>query len=102
MLTVFALLVLLHSFFWQDGYMVSSGDPTRVYLDSAVRHVMLRQGVLGIKVGNGVEQADAVRVWLPSWWWWAVVEGVLTCLSLVVRNVQLTRRQDNLHLHATV
>lgn len=34
----------------QDGYMVSAGDPTRVYLDSAVRHVMLRQGVLGIKV----------------------------------------------------
>lgn len=30
--------------------MVSAGDPTRVYLDSAVRHVMLRQGVLGIKV----------------------------------------------------
>eukprot|EP00882_Tetradesmus_deserticola_P000123 GHRQ01000137.1.p1 GENE.GHRQ01000137.1~~GHRQ01000137.1.p1 ORF type:complete len:273 (+),score=77.91 GHRQ01000137.1:116-820(+) len=35
---------------FKDGYMVSSGDPTRVYLDSAVRHVMLRQGVLGIKV----------------------------------------------------
>ena len=35
---------------FKDGYMVSSGDPTRVYLDSAVRHVLLRQGVLGIKV----------------------------------------------------
>jgi len=35
---------------FKDGYMVSSGDPTRVYIDSAVRHVMLRQGVLGIKV----------------------------------------------------
>jgi hypothetical protein len=42
--------VLLLLFYLQDGYMVSSGDPTRVYLDSAVRHVMLRQGVLGIKV----------------------------------------------------
>eukprot|EP00879_Flechtneria_rotunda_P032133 GHRR01035290.1.p1 GENE.GHRR01035290.1~~GHRR01035290.1.p1 ORF type:complete len:189 (-),score=69.09 GHRR01035290.1:205-771(-) len=35
---------------FKDGYMVSSGDPTRVYLDTAVRHVLLRQGVLGIKV----------------------------------------------------
>jgi hypothetical protein len=36
---------------FKDGYMVSSGDPVRVYLDSSVRHVLLRQGVLGIKVG---------------------------------------------------
>ncbi|KIZ01886.1 40S ribosomal protein S3-1 [Monoraphidium neglectum] len=35
---------------FKDGYMVSSGDPVRVYLDSSVRHVLLRQGVLGIKV----------------------------------------------------
>lgn len=35
---------------FKDGYMVSSGDPTRVYLDTSVRHVLLRQGVLGIKV----------------------------------------------------
>ncbi|CAD7702363.1 unnamed protein product [Ostreobium quekettii] len=35
---------------FKDGYMVSAGDPTREYVDSAVRHVLLRQGVLGIKV----------------------------------------------------
>ncbi len=35
---------------FKDGYMISSGQPTRDYLDTAVRHVMLRQGVLGIKV----------------------------------------------------
>jgi small subunit ribosomal protein S3e len=35
---------------FKDGYMVSSGNPTRVYIDSAIRHVLLRQGVLGIKV----------------------------------------------------
>lgn len=29
---------------------MSSGEPTRTYIDSAVRHVLLRQGVLGIKV----------------------------------------------------
>uniref|UniRef100_A0A061RDH6 40S ribosomal protein S3 n=2 Tax=Tetraselmis sp. GSL018 TaxID=582737 RepID=A0A061RDH6_9CHLO len=35
---------------FKDGYMVSSGNPVNDYIDSAVRHVMLRQGVLGIKV----------------------------------------------------
>jgi ribosomal protein uS3 len=35
---------------FKDGYMVSSGDSARTYIDSAVRHVLLRQGVLGIKV----------------------------------------------------
>ena len=37
---------------FKDGFMVSSGEPVRQYIDSAVRHVMLRQGVLGIKVCN--------------------------------------------------
>ena len=31
-------------------YMISSGFPATEYIDSAVRHVLLRQGVLGIKV----------------------------------------------------
>ncbi|XP_073110029.1 small ribosomal subunit protein uS3x-like [Elaeis guineensis] len=31
-------------------YMISSGQPVNEYIDSAVRHVLLRQGVLGIKV----------------------------------------------------
>merc|ERR1712005_26699 len=35
---------------FKDGYMVSSGQPVTEYIDSAVRHVMLRQGVLGLKV----------------------------------------------------
>eukprot|EP00999_Lentomonas_sp_LEN2_P000203 NODE_1198_length_958_cov_106.212996_g1153_i0.p1 GENE.NODE_1198_length_958_cov_106.212996_g1153_i0~~NODE_1198_length_958_cov_106.212996_g1153_i0.p1 ORF type:complete len:298 (+),score=77.59 NODE_1198_length_958_cov_106.212996_g1153_i0:105-896(+) len=33
-----------------DGFMIHSGNPTRDYVDTAVTHVMLRQGVLGIKV----------------------------------------------------
>merc|ERR1712137_253780 len=33
-----------------DGLMIHSGEPTNVYVDSAVRHVLLRQGVLGIRV----------------------------------------------------
>ncbi|KAJ4754339.1 40S ribosomal protein S3 [Rhynchospora pubera] len=35
---------------FKDGYMISSGQPVNEYIDSAVRHVLLRQGVLGIKV----------------------------------------------------
>jgi len=33
-----------------DGFMIHSGQPARDFIDSAVRHVMLRQGVLGLKV----------------------------------------------------
>ncbi|KAJ3091484.1 40S ribosomal protein S3 [Quaeritorhiza haematococci] len=33
-----------------DGFMIHSGQPTRDFIDTAIRHVLLRQGVLGIKV----------------------------------------------------
>lgn len=33
-----------------DGWMIHAGEPTNDYVDMAVRHVLLRQGVLGIKV----------------------------------------------------
>lgn len=33
-----------------EGLMIHSGDPCNVYVDTATRHVLLRQGVLGIKV----------------------------------------------------
>lgn len=32
-----------------DGLMIHSGDPTNDYVDVACRHVLLRQGVIGIK-----------------------------------------------------
>merc|ERR1711998_787781 len=35
---------------FEDGYMIKAGNPCRNFIDSAVRHVLLRQGVLGIKV----------------------------------------------------
>eukprot|EP01102_Stenamoeba_stenopodia_P010651 TRINITY_DN3235_c0_g1_i1.p1 TRINITY_DN3235_c0_g1~~TRINITY_DN3235_c0_g1_i1.p1 ORF type:complete len:222 (+),score=48.90 TRINITY_DN3235_c0_g1_i1:100-765(+) len=35
---------------FRDGYMIKSGQPTKDYVDTATRHVLLRQGVLGIKV----------------------------------------------------
>ncbi|XP_043860627.1 40S ribosomal protein S3-like [Dromiciops gliroides] len=33
-----------------DGLMIHSGDPINYYVDTAVCHILLRQGVLGIKV----------------------------------------------------
>merc|ERR1719259_1299638 len=35
---------------FRDGYLISTGEPKRHYIDEAVRHVAMRQGVLGIKV----------------------------------------------------
>merc|ERR1719469_1187409 len=35
---------------FKEGYMVKSGEASREYVDKAVRHVLMRQGVLGIKV----------------------------------------------------
>jgi len=35
---------------FQDGYMIKSGQAKREYVDYAVRHVLMRQGVLGVKV----------------------------------------------------
>mmetsp|Transcript_5371 Transcript_5371/g.13031 ORF Transcript_5371/g.13031 Transcript_5371/m.13031 type:complete len:227 (+) Transcript_5371:127-807(+) len=35
---------------FQDGYMIASGHPVTEYVDTACRHVLLRQGVIGIKV----------------------------------------------------
>jgi len=33
-----------------DGFMIHAGQPTRDYIDQAIRHVLLRQGVLGLRV----------------------------------------------------
>ncbi|KAG5968596.1 40S ribosomal protein S3 [Claviceps arundinis] len=33
-----------------DGFMIHSGQPAKDFIDTATRHVLLRQGVLGIKV----------------------------------------------------
>jgi small subunit ribosomal protein S3e len=41
------LFVLIYQ---QDGFMIHSGQPAKDFIDSATRHVLLRQGVLGIKV----------------------------------------------------
>lgn len=35
---------------FRDGYMIKSGMARKVYLDTAVRSVLLRQGIIGIRV----------------------------------------------------
>jgi len=35
---------------FSDGYMIKSGQPTRDFVEKGVRHVLMRQGVLGVKV----------------------------------------------------
>merc|ERR1719347_1535414 len=35
---------------FRDGYLISTGEPKNLYLAEATRHVLMRQGVLGIKV----------------------------------------------------
>merc|ERR1712110_606810 len=35
---------------FKDGYLISTGEPKKHYIDAAVRHVLMRQGVLGVKV----------------------------------------------------
>merc|ERR1712226_65341 len=35
---------------FRDGYLISTGDPKNHYIESAVRHVAMRQGMLGIMV----------------------------------------------------
>jgi len=64
---------------FRDGYMIKTGQPQSDYTDEAVRHVLLRQGVLGVKVaimlpypkdpqkrGPRVSQPDIVRVLEPK------------------------------------
>lgn len=35
---------------YKDGYMIHTGYPKKVFLSTAVRHLELRQGIMGIKV----------------------------------------------------
>jgi small subunit ribosomal protein S3e len=35
---------------FRDGYLISTGEPKRHYIDEAVRHVAMRQGMIGVKV----------------------------------------------------
>lgn len=63
---------------FRDGYMVKAGNPCVVFKDTATKHVLLRSGVVGIKVvimlpydesgrmGPNVPLPDVVRVFDPK------------------------------------
>jgi len=41
------------------GYLISTGQPKHDFIDEAVRHVHMRQGVLGIRVRIFVDTVDS-------------------------------------------
>lgn len=49
-----------------DGFMIHSGQPAREFVDFAVRHVMLKQGVLGIKVKMFVTTPFTLPLYLTT------------------------------------
>ena len=53
-----------------DGFMIHSGQPVKDFIDTATRHVLLRQGVLGVKVkimkGSDPEGRIGVNKILPD------------------------------------
>jgi len=63
---------------FRDGYMIKTGQAVKDYVDTAIRHVLLRQGVLGVKVaimlpwdpsgktGPKKPQPDVVKVLEPK------------------------------------
>lgn len=55
---------------FRDGYMIKSGDAVNHYVDEAVRHIQLKQGVLGIRVKimlpNDPTGRDGPAVGLPD------------------------------------
>ncbi|KAI5300895.1 40S ribosomal protein S3 [Ascosphaera pollenicola] len=55
---------------FSDGFMIHSGQPAADFIDSATRHVLLRQGVLGIKVkimrGGDAAGKEGVAKALPD------------------------------------
>jgi len=66
------------SMVFRDGYMIKSGDPKKYFVDRAVRHILLKAGVLGVnltimlpydatgKEGCAVRQADVVVIKEPK------------------------------------
>merc|ERR1712224_576583 len=35
---------------YKSGYLISTGEPKREYIDTAVRHCFFKQGIIGVKV----------------------------------------------------
>lgn len=58
---------------YKKGYIVATGHPKKVFVDVAVRHVLLKQGVIGLKVkimlpysgGNNADARKRIQGGLP-------------------------------------
>lgn len=50
---------------FKDGYMISSGQPVKEYIDAAVRHVLLRQVSFLLSSSNDVFKNVVNLVVLP-------------------------------------
>lgn len=50
---------------FKEGYMISTGHSVKDFIDEAVRHVLLRQGVLGVRV-RIMKTTDALGKTGPS------------------------------------
>ena len=46
---------------YKEGYLVSTGHPRKVFVDEAIRHVFLKQGMIGVKVKIMLPYAGEVR-----------------------------------------
>ena len=63
---------------FKDGYMISSGQPTKEYIDSAVRHVLLRQVCLiltGLILVPDLSSQGALIVFYPDQLLFFLVSG---------------------------
>jgi len=55
---------------YKQGYLVSTGEPKNEFVDEAVRHVELRQGVLGVRIkimGDVEKQVGKLRIVMPDY-----------------------------------
>lgn len=49
-----------------DGFMIHAGQPSKDFIDTAVRHVLLRQGVLGLRVNIMLPDDDKTGRRIPD------------------------------------
>merc|ERR1711871_1170688 len=55
---------------YSSGYLISTGQPKKEFVDTAVRHVNMRQGVLGLKLsimGTLEKKVDGELVVMPDY-----------------------------------
>jgi small subunit ribosomal protein S3e len=74
---------------YKGGYLISTGQPKKDFIDVAVRHVELRQGILGVKVKIMQDQEknrnkfakimpDYVKIYEPKEEYHAISENVIS------------------------